>query len=189
MITIYLLVMTIVMLLRKNIKTKFFPYPELKIKDDGIYFNSTRRHKIYISNAKVMQVGTTVYLKDYKINVTLINVDRIYLKDGNLYFNGLGEVRVLCNMRRVRRYFAIGIKSEQLEFDKMRTKAKMSLINHLFNINECNELKEYLSLITRVLNIRLTDDRVVISKNKYNISYTLYYKINNVIKKVRIGEI
>lgn len=183
---IYLLVMTMVLILRGNGKTKFSPYPKLKIKDDGISFYSTKRHRLRIGRANVMQVGSTIHLQQDKIYITLVNVDRVYTHDGYMYFNGLGDVRVVCNMRRVKRYFALRIDSDMLEVSAMQERAKVAMINHLFNMNECKELKEYISLISRVLNIRFAEDKIIVSKNKYNIPYTLYYKVHNVIKKVNV---
>ncbi len=174
------------MLLRNNAKLKIFPFPEFKIKDSGIYFSSNKRHKIYIHNAKFMQVGTNVYLRQGKIYITIQNIDRIFVKDNYLYFTALGEVKILCNMSRVKKYFNIYIKSPQIDVINMQKNAKNSMINHLFNINECDELKQYLKLVKQLLNIKLLSDKLVVGKNRYNIRYTLYYKIHKKIKKLNV---
>lgn len=165
------------------------PFPKLKIRNDGIYFNSTKRHRLKIGCAKIMQVGTKVYMQQDKIYITIQNIDKVFVRDGYIYFKGLGEVKILCNMRPIKRYFALRIESNKIEVSNMQNKAKNAIINHLFNMNECVELREYLTLISKVLNIKVNAEKIVVRKNKYNIPFTLYYRVNNVIKKINIQEI
>ena len=186
LIILYLLIFGAVLIIQSLFKDRVHSIKNIRIKHNGITFSSRMRHRIYIADARMMQVGTICYLKNSKNYVIIKNIDRVYIKDNYLYFKALGEVFIQVNMAKLKNYFNIYVESESLEFESMRDRAKLSLINHLFNMSEGREVVDYIKLVKRVLNIRFESGKVIVAKNKFNIAYTLYYKANNVIHKINI---
>ena len=186
MIVLYLFVFTLVLVVCSMCRSCVANIDNISIRRDGVVFNSYHKHRIYIANANIMQVGTTCYLRQGKTLITINNIDHLYLRDHYLYFQAKGRVEIKVDLSKIGKYFNIYIKSDKLDFDKLQHRAQLSLINHLFNIADSKELREYMLLIRRVLNIKLDKDEVTIQCNKYNIEYTLYYKVHNVIKKINI---
>lgn len=172
----------------KNKKIKFYEIPELKINKNYIYFNSNKIHRIYVCKAKLMVIDKNAYIKRNNIMITINNVTDIQLVDDFLYFKSLNTTKIIFNTKNFYRYFNILIISNKFSLKKLKQKALKDVINHLFCIESCKFLKKYLNFITNILEIEINDKKILVKKNKYNLSYDLFYKVNNIVKHLKVEE-
>ena len=113
----------------------------------------------------------------------------LQIKNRNyLYFTALGDVKIIFNTKSFYKYFNIEIKSPIFDLEELKQNAIDEMLNNLFNLNKCNKLKEYLKVVIKILNIHITNDKILVKKNNFNLTFTLIYKLNNTIKIINIGE-
>lgn len=184
----YFLILTIVFFLLYKRKFVYKPISRLNMTKYGITFHSNKKHRIRVGNVKFLMLKNTVYLKRNKKTVVIKNIDRVFLKSGFLYFRALGDVKIVFNCKSFYKYFNILIKSNEFDFYQLKNKALLDMIDNLFTLNECKSLVSFLNILHRILNISISDKNVIVKKNKYNISFSLIYKVNNQLKKININE-
>ncbi|MBE5741055.1 MAG: hypothetical protein E7351_00775 [Clostridiales bacterium] len=169
-------------------KTRYQPYPSLKLRRDGISFYSKSTHRIKAENTKVMQVENRVYLRQNKKMITLLNVDKVKVDEGYIYFKALGRVKILFSCKSIYRYFNLDIESDKIDIRDKRQQALQDMIDHLFDVNQSMILKRYIRFVREVMNIDFKNGKLTIKQNKFMIPYTLKYKLNNVIKQVKVNQ-
>ena len=172
----------------KNKKIKYKPFPNLRICKNGIIFYSYMRHRLYIGDAKLLIIKNNIYLKRKKSLIILCNVEYNLIQNKFLYFSCFGETRITFNANDFYRYFNIFIKSSKFNFKKLKQITLKSILNNLFNLEDCKLLKRYLNFIKNILRIEIDKERICVSKNLYNLSYELIYKINNTVKHLKVKE-
>ncbi len=180
---------TILFIIAKNCKnyaTKLIP--EMKICKHGITFFSYCRHKIRVEQTKILILNNNVFLKQNNNTIEIKNVKNVILKKNYIYFSALGNVEVLFNAEPIYRYFNIKILSNDFSLEELKQQALLDIINNLFNLDNCSKLRQYLKIVIKILNISITNNRITVKKNNFNLKFTLIYKINNTIKKINIGE-
>ncbi len=153
----------------------------------GVTFNSTFKHKIRAENVKFIEIQNAVYLKQNNKTIVIKNIEQPFTKGNYFYFKGKGEVKIIFNAKNFYKYFNIQITSPTFDLSAIKQKAVNDILNNLFNLNNCSQLKYYLKIVTQILNITITDNKVEVKKNKYNLNFQLTYKVNNTIKKINIG--
>lgn len=184
----YLITTAIFFIIRQKLKTKHIEINNLKIDSNGVHFFSHARHRINIGNSKIMQVGNVVYVKKEEKLITIKNVSDIYLKNDYLYFTSNGKCEICFPCGRLSKYFNIRISSHMFNVADIRQKALNSIPNNLFSINKSVELKEYLKIIKKVLNINITKKFIKVSQNQFKIPFKLEYVANNTKKVVYINQ-
>ncbi len=135
-----------------------------------------------------MQVDKIVYIKKDNKMIVLINVDNLCFKDDYMYFSALGKVKILFNCICFYKYFNIEISSQKFDLKDLQQTALLDILNNLFNLKNAKILLKYLKIITKVLNININKKKIVVKRNKFKIPYTLTYKVNNVLKRVKVNE-
>ena len=170
----------------KKYSTK--PIPPMKLTKYGLIFFSHAHHKIKVGEVKLLQVDNVIYLKSKRKTVVLKNVNDVFLKRGYLYFTAQGVVKIIFNAKSYYKYFNIDIKSSLFDLSTIKNNALNEMLDNLFNLSACGELKRYLKIVIDILNIKITNDKVIVKRNKFNLTFQLIYKLNNVVKKVNIGE-
>ena len=180
------IILLIILLNLKNCLVK--PINNAKINKYGIIFYSFARHKIKVGAVKIMEMDKSVYLKRDGKTIILKNVFEPTLRGEYLYFKANGNVKIIFNAKNFYKYFNIEIKSSAFDLTELKQKAIMDILNNLFNLNNCVELKHYLKIITNILNVHITDNKITVKKNKFNLTFQLIYKLNNTIKKININE-
>lgn len=168
-------------------KMIFKPFPKLTVLSNGIKFKSFLRHRIKIDNAKLMQVGRTVYLRKNKKLITVNNVDEIYVRNGYLFFTAQGNCEILFPCSRVAKYFNINIKSGMFSITELKQKAIMSMLNNLFDLTKAKDLRKYLYVVKNTLKISITKQQVKVEQNQFKMPFALEYKANNTKKIVNIN--
>lgn len=179
-----LFIVTLLIYLKNNITKKL---PVLRLSKDGIVFYSKKRHKIVVGIVKILEMNNAVYIKNKNKTIILKNVKNVINKNNYLYFTAKGEVKILFNVKPYFRYFNIKIISPSFDISSQKYDALNSMINNLFSLHKCAELTRYINVITNILNITITDQQVIVGKNKYNLNYTLVYKLNNTYKRVLVN--
>ena len=174
--------------LKKTKKIKYKPLPKLYMKKDGITFTSTSTHRLKIENKKTMQIGNVLYFKTESKLIIISNVKEVRIVNEYLYFTALGNVKFTFDCEEFFRYFALSIKSQQFNLDELKQSAICDLINNNFDINFCKNAKNYINIIEKVLNICIFQEKIIIKPNKFKLSFTLTYKLNNKIKRIIINE-
>ncbi len=164
------------------------PIKNAKVNKYGISFLSKSRHKIKLKEAKILELENAIYLKQNERTIVIKNVTKPLKTKNYLYFTAMGEVKIIFNTKSFYKYFNIEIKSPTFDLTELKNAAINEMLNNLFNLNNCNELKHYLKIVIEILNIRITDNKVTVKKNDFNLTFTLIYKLNNTIKKINIGE-
>ncbi len=185
-VLLYLIVFFCVVALKKTKQLKWYDFPLLKLKKDGIEFITTLTHRIKIADAKMTQLCDKLYLNLNGKLIIISNVKDVKIFDEYLYFTGLGKVEIITDLKEIYKYFSITIKSEQFFIDEIKQSAIIDLINNNFEINFCKNLKRYIKIIENVLNIHIYQEKIIVKSNKYNLSFELIYKLNNKIKRVII---
>ena len=142
-------------------------------------------HRIKIYENKVIILKNIVYLKQNNKVVVIKNVIKSFVENGYLYFSAQGNVDILFN-NEIYRYFNLIVKSENFNLKQLKERAINDILNNLFYYQNCFNFKRYISFVTKVLNIEVTENGVYVKPNLYKFSYCLIYKINNKIKRVNI---
>ena len=183
-IVTYLIGMLIVFLVL-NFKNRSREIECLKLDKYGLIFASTKRHKLYVGDVKMLVVENNVYLKKQGKTIVIKNVCDANLKKGWIYFSSLGKVRIVFNAKKFYKYFAVRVQSESFSLNAQKHKAMHDILNNLFEIDRCKELKRYLFIMQKILKIDL-ETGVKVSKNNYNLKFSLLYKFRGQLKKVNI---
>ncbi len=172
----------------KKVKLKKTNFPHLKMSKSGISFFSESEQTIKVGKVKLMQVKNLLYLKIENNIIIISNVKDSRIIDNNLTFKCLGNVKILFDCSKYYRYFLLEFKSHQFNLNKQKQIAILDLLNNNFDINFCKYTKKYIKIIQNVLNIHVFKEKIVIKKNKFKLSYVVSYKINNIVKRVRVNE-
>ncbi len=187
LIPAYFVVVIIVFLLVNKRKDRFTPFPKLKVTRFGLSFYSISRHRLKIDDASMITLNKAIYLKKDNQLVTIKNVDKSIRENGYLYFSGLGEVMIYMDMKNIYKYFNINVSTPKLDFVALKNKASQDILTNVFDMSKCRYVNSYMKLI-KMLNITFLEDKLIIKPNKFHLSYTLTYKLNNKIKKVHIED-
>jgi len=150
-------------------------------------FYSISRHRLKIDDASMITLNKAIYLKKDNQLVTIKNVDKSIRENGYLYFSGLGEVMIYMDMKNIYKYFNINVSTPKLDFVALKNKASQDILTNVFDMSKCRYVNSYMKLI-KMLNITFLEDKLIIKPNKFHLSYTLTYKLNNKIKKVHIED-
>lgn len=173
---------------RQHKKIKYEPFPLLTLKKDGVVFVSNKVHRIFIKNVKVMQVGKIVYLTKRQNVIILSNVDSVIEYDNYLYFTALGRVKIYFNCERFYRYFNINIISSKFSIYHLKRNALLDLICNYFQVDICKYLHRYIRIITKVLNISVENQKIIVKQNRYKLPFVLTYKLNGVIRRINVKQ-
>lgn len=176
------------MVLLNNKKKKAYTFPLLKVCKDGVSFNSLKRHKIFIAQAKVMQVEKVVYIKNDNQMIIIKNVDNVFVDKYYLYFDCLGEVKIFFDCSKFYKYFNIKLTSFKFDISEIKRKASLDIVKNLLMLKNAKFLKRYLWILTKVLNITFEDNSIRIKKNKYKLPFSVTYKLNGRLKTININE-
>ena len=152
----------------------------------GVVFSSNKRHRIKIFGAKILVIDKNVYLKKDKKTVIIKNVDNLFIRRDYLYFNALGEVKIIMNCKKFYKYFCVRISSKNFDLSNLKQTAIQDLLNNIFNFTNCTKLKRYLKIMRNILKIDLDNNHVKLTKNNYNLSYTLTYILNGQKKVIHV---
>ncbi len=178
--------MTITLLYCAKRRRHCNPFPTLVLDRYGISFSSHLKHRIKIGDAKVMQLDNDVYVKCGTKRMILKNVDRVYVINDYLYFNALGQCRIIFNTRRIYKYFNIQILSSRFNIESIKQEAIKDILEHMFNIKNSKKLRRFLYICQNILMINLKDNRIVVGRNKFNLKFTLAYKLRDKVKRVNV---
>ena len=170
----------------KNFITK--PIKNVEVNKNGISFLSTSRHKLKVGDAKLLELKNAIYLKQNAKTIVIKNANMAIKTKNYLYFTALGDVKIIFNTKGFYKYFNIKIKSSSFDLEELKQNAIDEMLNNLFNLNNCSKLKEYLKIVVKILNIHITNDKIFVKRNDFNLTFTLIYKLNNTIKIINIGE-
>ncbi len=177
----------IVFLIAIILKNKrFYAIIDVKLTKYGLVFYSNNRHRIKIHNAKMLIIENNVYLKKNNRTVVLKNVDKVSVNKDYLYFNSLGKTQIIMNCKKFYKYFVVQVESEDFDIEELKENAIQDILNNIFDFNNCIELKRYLKIMREILKIDLENDHVKLTKNNYELSYTLTYILNGVKKRVYV---
>lgn len=178
----------IIIIVAKKIKfnaTK--PFFNLKIGRTGVSFCSTNRHKIKTGPVKILLVENVAYLKQNNKTIILKNVENVVLKNNYVHFSALGKSKIIFNAPFYR-YFNIKIEAISFDLENLKREALNDILNNLFDLKKCEKLKEYLKIVTQILNIKITNDKILVERNKYNLEFKITYKLNNITRVVNVGK-
>lgn len=189
-IAIFAYILTIFLVFYKIKKNKYKtkPLPKLKINKNGIIFYSNEKHKIKLDNVKLLVIEYTAYLKSDNQIVTIHNVEDVFFYEGYLYFKAKGDVKILFATAEIYRYFNLIIQAKKFNLNKLKQLALIDVLNNVFNITNSKILKKYLNIVKNILKININNKKIEIKPNSFNLSYTLIYKTNNCITKVKVEE-
>ena len=162
--------------------------PNLKLNKYGLTFYSTATHKIFVGKVKLIDLTSCAYLKQNNKMVKIQNVKNVKLRGQYLYFTALGRVKIIFNCTSFYKYFNIIISSPKYNFASLKQAALIELANNLFNINNCQTLKYYISLLHNQLNITISASTIKIAQNPTHFPFTVTYLVNNKIKKLQINQ-
>ena len=182
----YIIAFSVIFWFLKHKPLKVLPLPKLFINKMGIYFNSKDVHKIFIGNAKTITFDNKIYLKYDTELITIINIKIIKVEDKVLFFKADGNVKILLNVAKIYRYFNLIVLSKKVNIEKFKQAALHELVNNLNNLLQCKKVKAYISFLNNVLKINVLHDKLTISKNLIYFNYELFYKINNIVKHVKV---
>lgn len=152
----------------------------------GVVFSSNKRHRIKIFGAKILVIDKNVYLKKNDRTVVIKNVDNLFIRRDYLYFNALGEVKIIMNCKKFYKYFCVRITSDYFDLTTLKQTAILDILNNIFDFNNCTKLKRYLKIMREILKIDLNNDHIKLTKNNYNLSYTLTYILNGQKKVIHV---
>ena len=155
---------------------------------NGIFFKSFFRHRLKIGEMKYLQIATKLHIKAAKEIVTITNVDKVEKIDDYIYFTALGNVQILFDCKHVYRYFNIDIISKRFTINHLKQFALHDILNNRFDVNKSKILKKYIDIMQKVLNIHISEEKIVIKQNKFHFAYSLKYKLNNRIKQVNVNQ-
>lgn len=167
-------------------KTKFYMFPPVKVLKSGIKFYSTLRHRLKIFDAKIMQIDNVVYLKKDGKQVIIKNIKNVYCKQQYLYFDTLGEVLIVCDLSEIYRYFNIKIISTQFDLELIKKQAMQEILDNIF-LKNTSKLNRYIKIIKDIFNVKIRNDCIFISQNRYLIPFKLIYRLNNTVKIINVN--
>ena len=180
--------MCIVLVITNKHKTIYKPLPKLTITKKGIKFCSNSRHRLYIDDAKTMQVGNIVYLKKGYKTIILKNVDNVYIKNKFIYFTTMGKCEIMFDIKSIYKYFKIEIKSNKFDLSVYKQKAIKGMVDNVFEFEKNQNLLEYLKIVTKILNIRIKEKGIIIKQNQFKLPFEVKYVCNNIIKTIKINQ-
>ena len=186
-ICVYFIAFSLTLVLKKRFRLKVKVYPDLMISKDGLTFVSHEKHKLKINGAKVLQVGEDVYLKKYNKIVCLKNVDNVFVYKDYLYFKALGEVKLKLNLSNILKYFTIEIESKNIDMKNFKKLAIVDIKNHIFNLKNAKNLKKYIKTIKNIFKIQLLKNEILITKNKFGLSFVVNYFSCGKKKRVKVN--
>ncbi len=172
-------------------KQNFFKYkkfPQIKMRKGGLVFNSFKEHRLKVENEKIMGIGNILYLNLSGSLVIVSNVTNVKKCGNYLYFKCLGQVEIYFNCESYYRFFLIDVKSSQFNLREIKQLALRDLMNNGFDLNFAKIAQKYIKILKNVLNIHVFSNKIVVKSNKFKLSYTLTYKLNNVIKHIVVNE-
>ena len=177
-----IIVLTILRLLRfKHVEIKnahIFKY--------GIIFKSTARHRLFVGDAKMLVVENNVYLKLNKKVVVIKRVANAEIKKGYVYFTSLGETKIIVNIKEIYKYFCIVVQSNAFNLQEIRAMAINEMLADVFNFKNGKAVKRYLNIVKNILKIDLQNNCVKVSRNRFNLHFSLIYKLHNKTKKINV---
>ena len=174
-------------IIAKQIKNKIIkPILNCRVLKNGVCFFSNKRHKLKVENAKLLMVKDVAFLKNEHKTIAIKNVKDVCLKNDYIYFTGLGNVKIIFNCEKFYRYFNIKIISADFDLKKNKDEAVLDILNHIFCLKNAKKLQKYLKILIFVLKISINEKKVLVRKNKYNLSFKLIYRLNNVLKVISI---
>ena len=177
----------IVVLLVITVKNqKFYAIKDVKLTKYGVVFYSNKKHRLPIHNAKLLIIENNVYLKKNNRTVVLKNVEKVVVNNNYLYFHSLGKTQIIMNCEKFYKYFVVNVESEDFNLNELKQNAIQDILNNIFDFNACIELKRYLKIMREILKIDLENNHVKLTKNHYELTYTLTYILNGVKKKVYV---
>ena len=166
----------------------FHSFPKLKFTKQGIEFVSFKKHRIKLNQCKYVQLNNLVYIKTTNQLIVIKNVDNLFERQDYLYFKALGKVKIVFDFKQEYKYFNLKLSSNKIDINDMWKKAGFDVVENITNLNNAEHYKKYINLLTRILNIEICDDGLKIRKNKFNIPFSVVYKLNGKIKRVNINE-
>lgn len=177
-----------VLAIRQTLQKKYVIFPRLKFKKFGFVFISNSIHKLKIHNYKVNILENNIYLSLNKNIAILKNVKIINVKKGDLYFQALGEVKIIFDCESVYRYYNLIFISKEFNLKILKHNAKLEILNNLLSYEKCELHKKFMFFIKNILKININAEKIEIKRNKLKIFYNLVYKLNGNIKKINISE-
>lgn len=181
----YILTIIAIIVVKKIKFNATKPFFNLKLTKCGVSFCSTNRHKIKTGEVKILIVENVAYLKQNNKTIILKNVENVELKKDYVYFTALGNCKIIFSAPFYR-YFNIKIEAENFNLEKLKREALNEILNNLFNLKNCAKLKEYLKIVTQILNIKITNNKILVEKNKYNLNFKIIYKLNNITRTINV---
>ena len=182
----YFIAFTLFITFHKKGSLKYEEFPTLNVTKDGITFYSTYTHRVRIDCANAIQVGNMLYVKTQTQLIIITNVKDGKIYQSYLYFTCFGKTQILFNTDDYYRYFMINVQSNMFDIRELKKQSILDIMDNDFDFNNSEIAKKYLKILTKILNITITDKNVQIKPNKYKLTYQIEYKINNKIKRVII---
>ena len=112
----------------------------------GVVFHSKNRHRIKIFGAKILVIDKNVYLKKDKKIVVIKNVDNLFVRRDYLYFNALGEVKIIMNCKKFYKYFCVRITSDKFDLITLKQTAILDILNNIFDTYYKGSIKRPIGL-------------------------------------------
>ena len=181
----YFITIFLFFIILTNKKEKFSTFPKMYLKRSGINFYSFKRHRIQIDNAKIMQVGTKVYIKQGEKFLILNNVDELKIDSSYLYFKAKGNVELECGYAHMYRYYNIDINSSKIDVDSFKQQCLHKYLENPFGNDE--KIFSYVKFLNRIFNIKVENDKIFFGRNKYRIPFVATYKLNGKTKIVNVN--
>ena len=181
----YILTIITIIVAKKAKGNATKPFFNLKICRNGVSFVSKNRHRIRTGTVKILVVENLAYLKRDNKTIILKNVENVIQKKDYVYFTALGNCQIIFNAPFYR-YFNIKIVAENFDLENLKSQALNDILNNLFDLKNSQKLKEYLKIVTQILNINISNNKLSVRKNKYNLNFKIIYKLNNVQRIVNV---
>ena len=188
LLLVYLITFHLIIKLRRKKHLEYEEFPAMQIKKNCIVFQSFSQHRIMLNGFKYLQNENKIYLKKGKIFYIILNVDKVFKYEDFLYFTALGKVKICYDFKEIYKYFNIEIKSNKFSLESLKQKAIMDILSNGFQLEICEDLKRYMSVLKNIFNVKIEDNRIVIGQNKLKLSFEVKYKLNHKIKKVIVNE-
>jgi len=187
-IIIYFVFFALAVNITKKKSLKFVNIPYVKVKKNGFIFYSKRVHRIKKNNMNVSFISNSLFLKTENKVVVISNVSNVEVVEGYIYFKGLGEVKIIDEIKEIFRYFSIHVSSKIFNWNKLKQDAIVDYLNNSFDVKFSEITKKYFKLIENVLKIQIFKEKILIKKNSLNFPLSVKYKLNNVLKTIIINE-
>lgn len=153
---------------------------------NGIVFKSVLRHKIFVGQAKIVEVNGIIYLRNGKKIIAIKNVKNVLFKNNCVYFTGCGYVHICFNCKNIFRQFNLMILSSQFDLSIYKQKALQEILTDPFALISRQNTKQYLKILKNILKIDINNGILRVSKNLYDFKYQIIYKVHNVTKKINV---